>query len=531
MGSNAPSLSGSGLAPRPLWWLLLLLGLASAAGFVVPALSRLTYPHELEWMEGALADHAFRVNQGLPVYAAPTPEHVPFLYAPLLFWLGGLGIGCGLDGILALRLIAAISTIATALLIGHWVRIETRRVLPGMAASGLFLAGYGWLWWWYDLARNDTLFVLLCLATAFALRHGPRLRWLLAALLGTGALLTKQSALMWLPAIGVGALWLDWRQGVRFLIASVVLHGTAIGLLHAGSDGWSTFYLFTMPGQHGTVAAHRLSFWTVDLLPMLPLVLLGLVGFWRQWRSGSRGSALFLAAVGAGGLMTSWLSRLHVGGFDNVLMYGFAAACVLGPIAAAPLRYIGPILLLLQFASLGWQAWQRQPSSTLLPSATHRAAHEELVAYVSASPRAVWIPAHGYISTRAGRGTGAHGQAIFDLLQLLPRLTDGTFDLAALQDRSRLQHLGERERQAIASLLDSTAQALQQRRFGAILVDSVPANVFDLVFASALAGPDGIAGTADDPYVRAPGPVLSVPKGIQPLVGYPAHSPYALLPR
>ena len=518
---------------RSLWWLLLLLALAAAAGFAFAVTRRLPYPHELEWMEGALADHAWRVAHGLPLYAAPQPEHVPFLYAPLLFWLGALGIASGLDGIFALRLVSILCTLATAMLVGHWVRVETRRFLPGFAASGLWLAGYGWLAWWYDLARNDTLFVFLCLLTAFTLRHGPRWRWLLAAAIATLALLAKQSALMWLPAVGVGALCVDWRTALRFGAACVVLMGTAIGVLHLGSDGWSTFYLFAMPRHHGWVGDRKLGFWTEDVLPMLPLLVLGLLGFVAQWRAGERAMALYLAALGSGGLCASWLSRMHVGGFDNVMMYGFAAACVLGPIAACsrPLRWLGPLLLFAQFGWLAYAAAARQPELTLLPSAAHRRAHDELVVYVQAQPGPVWIPAHGHISTRAGKGTGAHGQAIFDLLQLLPKLPDGMFDPSALLDRSKLAHLGEREQQAITGLLDRTAEMLAARHFAAILVDEVGAHSFTFVFAMGLVGADGQLGTGDDNYLRAPGPILTEPTALRPLLGFDVHSPYALLPR
>ena len=519
---------------RLLWWPLLVLATAAVAGFVAAVAVRLPYPHELEWMEGALADHAWRVANGLPLYCEPGPEHVPFLYAPLLFWLGGLGITLGFDGITALRLVATGFTFGSALLIGHWVRVESKRVLPGLVASGLFVAGYGWLAWWYDLARNDTLFVFWTLLTAYQLRHGGPRRWLWAALLATVAVLAKQSALMWLPAIGVGALCHDWRNALRFGAATALLLAAALGALHLGSDGWSTFYMFEMPRLHGIVGDRKLGFWTEDALPLLPLLGLGLCGFVAQCRAGTARDALFLAALGSGGLMTSWLSRLHVGGFDNVLMYGFAGACVLGPIAATArarwLAIAGPLLLLAQFAWLGHAAWTRG-LATLVPSAAHRQAHDELVAFVTAQPGPVWIPAHGHVGTRAGKGTGAHGQAIFDLLQALPKLPNGQFDLeAALVDRRRLAALPARTQQAIAALFDRTHAALRERRFAAIVVDETGAGMFPAVFFLGLAGPDGAPGTADDPYVRLPGPMLSEPAALRPLLGFEAHSPYALVP-
>lgn len=520
-----------------LWLPPLACGVAALAFFAWAVAQRLPYPHELEWMEGALADHAWRVANGLPLYCAPSPEHVPFLYAPLPFWLGGLGIALGLDGITALRLLSVGCTVAMAMLVGHWVRMASGRFLPGFVASGLWLAGYGWLAWWFDLARNDTLFVFLCAIATYTLRNGGRMAWLWAAGLATLALLAKQTALMWLPAVGVGALCLDWRLGLRFGLACVALMGAALGALHLASDGWSTFWLFDMPRSHGWVGDRKLGFWTEDLLPMLPLVLLALLGCAQQWRTGgdARKDALYVAAFGAGGLLASWFSRLHVGGFENVMMYGFAAACVLGPLAAARLprrlQVLGVALLLAQFVWLAARALQRDPMRTLLPSAAHAQAHDELRAFVAAQPGPVWIPGHGHVTTRAGKGTGAHGQAIFDLMQLLPKQPDGLFDLAALTDRSRLQGLSPKGREALAALLDGTTAALRGKRFAAVVVDEVGAHAFLVLFAAGLVGADAVMGSDDDPYVRLPGRLLTEPRAIAPLLGYDVHSPYALVPR
>lgn len=508
-----------------LWWPVLACAAAAVALFAWAVAQRLPYPFELEWMEGAMVDHASRIADGLPLYTAPGPEHVPFLYAPLLFWLGGLAMKVGVPGLLALRLIALGGTVGSALLIGHWVRRETGRSVAGLSAVGLFIAGYGWLAWWYDLARNDTLFVFFCLACGYQLRHGTQRQWLWAALLATGALLAKQSAVMWLPAVGVGALLVDWRTALRFGVATAVASGIALGWLHLASDGWSTFYLFEMPRHHGLDGSRKLGFWTQDVVPMLPLLVLGLAGFVAQWRAGQRANALYLAAFGSGALLTSWFSRLHVGGFDNVMMYGFAGACVLGPIAAANtgrvLRLAGPVLLLVQFAWLGQIAWARG-TATLLPSPAHRHAHEQLAAFTAAQPGPVWIPGHGGISYRAGKGTGAHGQAIFDVLQALPKLPDGMFDLSALTDRSKLAGLPKRIQEAIASLLDRTNAALRERHFAAIVIDEVGAGAFLAVFAQ---------GLAADTYERRPGSLLDEPGAIAPLLGYDVHSPYVLVPK
>jgi len=507
----------------------LLLAAVATVGFFYAASQRVFYPHELEWMEGALADHAARVADGLPLYCEPQAEHVPFLYAPLLFWLGGLGMKFGIDGILALRLIAVAFSIGSAMLIGHWVRKETGKLVPGLVATGLFFAGYGWLAWWYDLARNDSLFVFLCLAATYQLRHGGNKNWLWAGLLAAVALLAKQSTLMWLPAVGVGALFWNWRIAVRFGVVSVIAMGASIGLLHLFTDGWSTLYLFEMPQHHGWVGAKKLGFWTQDMVPILPLVVLGLAGFMTGVRSTTT-SWVYLAAFGSGGIACSWMSRMHVGGFDNVLMYGFAAACVLGPIAAThkqkAMRIGGPILLLLQFAWLGYEAWHRNPSTTLFPPEAHQKAHEELRDVVAKQDGPVWIPGHGHIAYRAGKGTGAHGQAIFDIMQMLPRLPDGGLDFAAIAVPEKVAHLPKRGREAIAAVMTNCPKAIADKRFAAIIIDEIGTGEFPLLFAPGMTGPDGKVGTPDDPYVRLPGHAITEPTAIKPLLGYPVHTPY-----
>lgn len=510
--------AATGLARLP-WWLLGGAALAAAGVFVFGTIRRLAYPHELEWMEGALVDHCRRVATGLPLYCEPTPEHVPFLYAPLQSWLGGAALWLGLDGLFALRLLAAAATAGCAWLLAHWVRRETGHGSAAAVTAGVFLAGYGWCSWWYDLARNDTLFLLPTLGAAFVLRHGGPRRWLPAAALATLAVLAKQSALMWLPAIGVAGCCHDWRTGLRFAAAATAAIAAALGLLHVTTDGWSTFFLFEMPGYHAWQPDYLLDFWRRDMVPLLPLVALALGGFVLQWRRRDRGAALFLAAVGSGGLLTSWLSRLHLGGFDNVLMYAFLAACLLGGIAAADrgpvMRRVGPALLALQFGCLAAEAWPRR--GQWLPSAAHRRAHEELAAFVAAQPGPVWIPGHGGITAAAGKGAWAHGMAMFDLAQLtIPE---------------HEPRLSARARRAIEALGDGTLLALRARRFAAVVVDEVGTAPFLTLFAHALDGADGRRGTDDDPYVWLPGPLLREPAAIRPLVGYEVHSPRALVPR
>lgn len=472
-------------------------------------LQRLGYPFELEWMEGAMVDEAARVRAGEPIYGPPTVDHVPFLYTPLFFQVGALAMAVLGEGFLALRVVSVLATLGCAWLLADLVRRETGRRYLGLVAAGLFCGGYGWLRTWYDLGRNDTLFVVVVLAMVRCARGGT-VGAIAAGLLAPVAFLVKQTALFWLPWLLLAFVLRDGRKGAVTAALAVVGCGVAVLVGDAVTGEWFSFYVFTMAGFHGTQGDRWVGFWTEDLVPIAPLLAAAALALVGRWRAGERRSALALAALLLGGIATSYASRLHVGGFDNVLLYGFVAAVLVGPIAAAAAapraRLVGLALLLLQFATLVFDPralWQPRPPLLLdprqaLPTAAHRRASEELAAFVAAQPGDVWVVFHGQFGPRAGRPRTAHAQAIYDLLP---------FALAQPRDRST------------RALVTSVERALAAGRFSAIVLEQPFGAMFEQLFAHQLAG-----------FRRRPGELLAEPLAIRPLVGMETHSPYALVP-
>lgn len=511
------------VAPRALAGAAVVMALTAIVTVVVLVAMRLGYPFELEWMEGAMVDHSSRVRAGLPIYCPPTPEHVSFLYTPLLFQLGALCSFVVGEGYLALRLVSTLAALGCAWLLFAWARREGGGTMAGWLAAGLFCAGYGYLRYWYDLARNDTLFLVCVLGAAFLLRfRGNRAAWLAGGLTAL-AFLAKQSALMWLPAVGVGALLLDWRKGLRFGIASAVLLGAVVLVADRSSDGWFTFFVFEMPRGHGIQGDRKLGFWTEDLLPILPMLVGALWLGLARIGSGRRGEGLFLWAFGGGGLLTSYLSRLHAGGFDNVMMYAMTAGCVLLPALlgengrarrlALPLVVAQFVLLVLDPRAL----WLERPALQFdprqaLPGAAHAEASRELLALIRAEPDPVLVPGHGWLTAICGKPAFAHGQAIFDLLQGLPG-----HDLTILADPERLKLLPERYGRALTGFYGGYVAMLQERRYSAIVLDEQIGGAFEGMFAIGLQG-----------YRRREGWSLRQPAALQPTVGMILHSPYVL---
>ena len=60
-------------------------GLAAGAGLLQLGLllyifaHRIGYPFDLEWMEGAMLIHVWRMQRGLPIYVEPSLDFIPFV--------------------------------------------------------------------------------------------------------------------------------------------------------------------------------------------------------------------------------------------------------------------------------------------------------------------------------------------------------------------------------------------------------------------------------------------------------------------
>ncbi len=506
----------AGSAPLPLraqWRLLLVLSAVAALALLLWISLRIGYPYELEWMEGAMVDETARVLAGEPSYHAPDLGHLPFLYTPLYYWAGAAVAAVVGQGYFALRLVSVLCTVGCMALLSSIAHRETGRRRAGLCAAGLFAMGYGWLQSWYDLGRNDMLFLCCMLACWRLLRAQRKNAWAMAAVAALLAFLAKQTALMWLPALAIAACIDNPRRGLPFAATAALLIGGCVACMHALTDGWSTFYVFTMPTAHHWQLDKITGFFTEDLVPVLPLLALGAMAILGRWRQDGARTALALAAAAGGGLVASYVSRLHVGGFDNVLVYGFAALCALGPMAcfaaARPWqRESALILLLLQFAMLTIDL--RSPAQDpllydprrLLPTSAHRHAFDELRAFVREQDGPVWLPFQGWIAPTEDKPPTAHGQALADLI-------------------AHIKRPGLRPDDRAAVALDrSLRESLQARRFAAIVVQDpyVPVFLGDL-------------GPYLEGYEPSATPVVKDPLAVRPLVGMNTHSPRAFVPR
>jgi hypothetical protein len=132
--------------------------------YFVAAIPRVFYPYDLDFIEDGLLMTALRVANGQAVFLPPNAEFVPHVYMPLYTWLGGLLFKVTGPGFAPLRLLSLTATIATAALIYGIARRESNLPWVGPACAGLFLGGYRIVGFWYELARVDSLYMMLVLA-------------------------------------------------------------------------------------------------------------------------------------------------------------------------------------------------------------------------------------------------------------------------------------------------------------------------------------------------------------------------------
>ena len=342
---------------RPRWLgvlraLALALGVAQFVFFAYAAARRFRYPVELEWMSGSILEHVERVGRGEAIYVAPSASFIPFLYPPLYYWISAV-VAKAVAVEAACRVVSVTATLISGVLVHRVARRLGATPFWALLAPALFFSGYSLTGFWYDLERADVLVVSMVLGGAVLLLERRELRWtaLAGALVG-GAFLAKQPASVFFVALAAGlSAGRSFRRATAFAAGGLALVVPAVGYLSASTDGWFWFYCVKMPASHG-----------ID--PKLLRVLLGdatkafaitaatifaLVVFARQAVAALRRRAVLsdddavFGAVLAAAVFTSAASRLHVGGFLNVLILWTTVGSIAFAVAGSRLAATGTV--------------------------------------------------------------------------------------------------------------------------------------------------------------------------------------------
>jgi hypothetical protein len=312
---------------------------------------------------------------------------------------------------------------------------------------------------WLDVARVDSLFLAFSLIVIYFVRGRKSItNALLAGIFAALAFLTKQTALILCLPILVFLFWRDWRHALVFLVASVLIVGTTTLVLDKIYTGWFSYYVFGLLSQQAQwIPLDFIRFWKNDLLDHLPFAIFFAIFFFAGRFKQDRHSFYQWLSILAGALAGTFVTRVKIGGYDNVLLptyaifsilFGLGLNGLLNIIAQVSAEHRGRVKIFIQVACLFQLLILAYNPYAQLPTKADREAGRYLVQFLSEVDGEVYLPDHGYLGTLAGKGTYAHHSAIWDVVRTR-RQTDGKILLA-----------------------ESLSEAIRQQRFDVIILDS-----------------------------------------------------------
>jgi len=452
----------------------------SAWVFVVLArvfLSRLSYPLDLEWMEGGVLTHSLRLGRGQPLYVEPSVDFVSFLYTPLypavlcvLSKIFGLSYVLGRAvSILAFSgalvfLVAAVRGIARQFESEELRAVATTAGLLGAAAVCLAFPFCGAF---YDLVRGDSLWLLFVSAGLYSCSPGrSTTQIVLGALLLVFAFFAKQTAAPFMVAAAASvALTSGIKRGLAF---SAVVFGSTTTAILVGqylTDGWLWIYIYRLHQSHETLferiwpeTPHLLfDYGFVLLLPIAACFLF--VAFRRRLSQ----RLFHWSLMAATGLATAAVGSATQGAYDNAYIpavyFGalLSAACVVEiPALAAKLRAsadgavwsIGELhgprpgsLRIFGLLGLGLLsahvAIRWLDPSPHVPTRQDRAEAGRLLAYLTAQGPEIFVPCHPFYSVLAGGRGHLHIMGVNDVYSWPRTITSDPARDTAIKDRFR----------------------------------------------------------------------------------------------
>ena len=435
---------------------LLAMALGYVALYLFVALNRIAYPFALEWVEGGSLEVVRRLLEGKPPYVEPTIDYVPFVYTPVYYSVSAVVSRITGSGFFPLRLVSFTATLICFGVLFWLVKRETGEWLSATLALGLFAATFKIGGAWFDLARIDMLalafFALALYLIRFNISPGG---YLLAGILITLSFQTKQSAITMFAPLLVYAYVVN-RRAALVLASSVVAGiGSSVAYLNDRYDGWYSFYTFSVLPQHSLRPEKIASFLTDDLVQPLSIACY-LAGFYflYEWNASpdERRRRLFYATLIVGTVGTSWLQRMHRGGFVNtVIPTYFSLSILLGLAfhqfrrASSTSRAAVNFICGLQFATLWYDPMLE------IPGTQDDHAVRATIASIEQIEGDVLLPDHPYLLTLAGKDSTAHTAAV-------NALVNEVRDISACEPCKALR--------------DDYEEAIREQRYGAAIFET-----------------------------------------------------------
>jgi len=222
-------------------WMLAMLAAVWAA--------RWSHPFDLEWMEGGMLAHGWRLQRGLPLYPDPSADWVPYVYPPGYSALLAAS-GSSLDFVVG-RTLSIVGSLAAAGALVEGVRRHGGSLTVGLLSGAVFLLTYPASGAFFDLVRPDAIAMALAGWAIVLTVDGRKGTEVAGGLLLAAAFLVKHNlAAFGVPlALGLWA-WRGWRVALRFGLSAALPALALTGYLQWRSGGGFLTYLLEVPGSH-----------------------------------------------------------------------------------------------------------------------------------------------------------------------------------------------------------------------------------------------------------------------------------------
>ncbi len=413
------------LALRISVWLLALMSIAS---YLWLGIHRVSYPLEIDWIEGCMTDHISRIAHGLPIYVEPSLKFIPLAYMPFFTVVsGGVAHVFG-EGFWAGRMVSFLSSVLLSLLIAGIVLAETKRPTLAIAASGIHMLAFGFTGACYDIARPDSLMLLLTFSGLAILRWSKGLTGaMIAAVLLTLGFFTKQHSLIFSMTAMCYLAVSDRRRLVPFGLAMLVGCLGGYMVLNAWLGRWFHVFTWSIPRGWSTFSRASLQtyigkglFGALAAMTVPSILSLGLAS-----RPSREGTTLWYWA-GLGAIGTGLLATLDPWAYKHVFTPTVVAFVVLGPIALERLSRQ------LEAGSVGSKGFATTaiyavaavqflpllyPVHSEMPRRHAHEAHQKLLALIRSYPGDVMVPNHGWYTAEAGKSSGLQMIALDDIIR------------------------------------------------------------------------------------------------------------------
>jgi len=423
-----------------LYSILFVVTIIYVVAYLAIALSRIKYPFELEWMEGAMVDHVRRILAGEKLYVAPSLEFIPYLYPPLYFYLSALISSVIGIGFLPLRFISFVSSLGCFFVIFLIVQKETQDKFSGIMASSLYAATYKLSGAWFDISRIDSLFLFFLLSAIYFVRFGNSIKeYIFAGVLISLSFLTKQTALIISLPIMLYVILINRRYAVFFICTTIFIIGISTIILNHIHNGWYKYYIFDLAGQHPLEKEMIFGFWNEYILPLKIAFVMAIFYLISMLFNKNRQGFLFYSLSFMGMIGASWVGLLHKGGFSNVLMPAYSGIAILFGMAFHTLfefikplpennrKLLGIFIYLICILQFGSGALRYNPAQ-FIPTKMDLEAGRKFINTMAQIEGEVFIPDHGYLPTLAGKKSYAHAMAIDDVLKSKGKIKENLVD-------------------------------------------------------------------------------------------------------